>query len=222
MSYDLEIKRMAKFHMTSRTDANGIRSILPLLAKLGCRCIRYDRDSSADWFNDEHAQPEAEHEGLVVSTLLEVLRSNFECHNGVSWIDQVALLDGLVRNNRWLTCLQQIDDAHSFALLSIDCSQMIQNLKGHPMESTLISTLVPDVCSMLNMWISPVEPFTAYPVAGVIARHLFGDAWYYSVLDGDFDIKLKPIEVLSMRPPFVQGLVSYQHDAPLSLPSMVY
>lgn len=218
MKFELDLKRLAAQYLTSRIDADGrSQSILPLLAKLGCRCLCSE---GRTWSNEEFEQPDVVHENLVKNTLLEALIFKFEYPVGNTWFDQFALLDGLARNERWKACLHTAENAHMFAALLLDGAQLVQKLQKHPAHDLLAQSLIPSVCEILNTWLIPEVPFEVYPPAGVIAQNMFGDAWYCTVLNSEFGIRLTPKEVIAMRPPFVQRLVMYEPDLGLVLPGM--
>lgn len=180
----------------------------PLLEALGCRRLLIN---GRRWLHTEpDAQPKPEHEGLLLSALMEVARSGI-IYN-LSMIEHsFALLDGLSRNDHWQRGLSSLDDAYEIAVLLLDFSFQAQ---VYPCDAVDVFAVVTSVTvPTLNTWLRPKVPFSTHPGVADMASAMFGAGWLSLIDDDDIESGALLVHIRQQRPPFLPGLVTSQCDS---------
>lgn len=213
MSYVLALDTLVETHLTTRDPST---SIAPLTAALGCTFLGYQNQI----FEVHKAeQPSLEYESLVAGTLVSAL----EAHATVVALygdedelapETISILDGLSRNDRWRSCLQDEGRSYDLALALL---LMSAESEGSNLIGKLYAMTAPGVVNMLNDWLAPASPLTAIPPAGELARAFFGDVWCeIALVEGGAEVIVPAIRL--QRPPFKAGLLSIDmnvHAVPL-------
>jgi hypothetical protein len=213
-------------HLTNRTKAT---LICDLSDHLGCKRMRMC--GGAEIFG--LTQPAACHESSVSLALLQFLRSQMRTEaRCVYWEDEISIMDGLARNERWRACLADMNDAYDLAALFLRFSRAYW--RGADKYSTEAMTVLrreveQGAFEAFTDWVAPGstkernwEPGEWTPEPLSIARTLFGVAWC-SMVFTESNASAVDVEAAMrfFRPPFQPGLVPAQIEAaPLSLPEL--
>jgi hypothetical protein len=218
-SCEERITWLADRHLTS----NIADRMSSLAAAMGCHNV--DMRSSGPVV-EELADLDPAHEGLVRKVLSRWLlhrRSGRE-------LDNISMVDGFVRNERWRDCIQDNERAYRFATALI-CFAMSRedylrgrfesapNFKARLAFWALVS---PGAIAQVNEWLRPEQPFTEYPSSTELIKLVFGTAWYdlaglvpFNDMDQVHDI------IQAHRPPFLPGLLPVQLEQEVvALPTM--
>jgi hypothetical protein len=173
-----------------------------LLNALGCSCVQYKNGAPVYC---QGIAPEYEHEALVKDTLLEILKSRMNIYGPVK-SDIVAVFDGLSKNNRWQSCLDEYEGALALAaglafFIGVAASD------GEAIKKRLLRAVTPTVVDMLNEWLSPAPAYVDLPSPETITRALFGDAWWTLSVEGVCSPSWAFNAIRTGRPDFVPGLL---------------
>lgn len=189
MNYEDTIAQLVTKHLNLE-----FPSMEPLTVALGCSVIERNGKTGA-WFRLESPQPDVRHEALVCDTLKQALQH----HMGhlVASYHGLALLDGLVKNDRWRLFIANADDAYALATLLVYCTESMFRTVNEPF------------LPILNGWLMPETPLTDYPGVLALSELFFGSAWRHVVLEnGGFRWSEIPHLIKVSRPPFLPGLVA--------------
>lgn len=194
---------VARFLLNDKND-----DIESLVAALGCS---YSDSDSASLHVPN--QPDPSNEYLVQATLLQAIRWHSTVDGYIS--DGIALLEGLIRNDRWRQCLKNTNDAVVLSALLMDFAV------GEKYAGKLHALVSPGVCGILNSWLLPPSPIEAPLSPTELARALFGDAWYDISIGHCSDELTVGRFVLSSKPPFRPGLLAdHLNDHVQQLPDL--
>lgn len=217
-SFERVLADLVETHLVNR-----VRGSIPteLYAALGCHSIPHcfdeeriigERPADGMWGAKCTEQGEGFQRGspaqsdtpLVCKTLLLALRShlaNVTSYYGRS-NDGFCILDGFAHADRWESALQCEDDAYVMAELLTFFAQDRSNYDAarRQIESRL--------CPILNNWLSPTVPFQVYPSLEMLARAMFGNAWYDIVGGEDCRASWDVADIIrEQHPPFMPGLL---------------
>lgn len=221
MIYPYRIKGLVKVVEARPTQA----PISRLTEALGCRrCAFYA--TSGLWQAEAVTVPPPEADDLISSTLLWLLRGGFNLDTYTT----LALLDGLMQNDRWLMALATVSDAYAFAELLIEANIFMESARHAHGQSTpeisdrLRRTTDPSICKVINDWVRPAIPLMTPPGEFALARLFFGDAWCDLLLDGVAAGDICSV-IREWSPAFLPGAVaeslgSQRHTAAVSLASI--
>jgi hypothetical protein len=213
LNYEERIASLVEKHITNRPIAPYL-STADLVSALGCRNIG---DPNRLQAFDVPEQPNPEYEALVVSTLLLTLHSHlarpaYNSHDGL------AIIDGLMRNQRWRECLKDLDTAYAFAILLSDGSLAPDDRKPVDPDTNLNlkRTVEIDARIALQDWIPNVVHPLVQPRR--LVKAMFGEVWFDLVVVGlDIATHHLPDAIKGLRPPFSPGLLP-PHLEPVVLP----
>lgn len=160
----------------------------------------------------EPPQPDPSHEAIIVKTLVYALHLEQPLLTSEPPNNNISLLGGLLRQDRWQSCLH----SHTTAIeLAASLTAFWESRPKTSTVETLLRKISVQVCAVLNEWLKPVTPFSGDPLGGPattydIARAMFGDAWCAIALSGLSDDQHWQISeiIQSQRPPFLPGLLS--------------
>lgn len=175
-----------------------------LVADLGCRAVIPGVAGIS-----EPPQPEPRYEAIVTNALVVAIRTCITIHGDNNDIDSV--IDGLIKNNRWRSCLNTADDAYHL----VETLVTFHHNRGlYAGMHTLQASLSNDVRNVISQWLGGrLIPLEMTPIE--TARLFFGDAWCYLSLE--YDSKHSIIALIRReRPPFMPGLLP-AHLEPKSL-----
>lgn len=209
------------------TDVSNRDTLVVLLTTLGCRCVAGMLGDNPRKITPE--QPDAKHEKLVSGTLRRLICLQISSVYRIESENAFALLDGLSKNNRWKQCLDDEDTALKFATLVVDYFDSIPN----SFEGRLLrATVSPDICAMLNAWLTPSDLFVTYPDPEApsindpkiisLVHALFGDVWCALFLNGRDDQAWEiPDIIRAQRPSLQPHLVAFEcHQRAEPLPTL--
>lgn len=227
--YEDTLNALVETHLgNNRTRATRIND---LSEHLGCRYLLIGGDLEIRGLR----QPAACHEPLVRAALLHYLRSQMRpTLPKMYWEDELPLMDGLARNERWRACLENMDDAYHLAALFLRFSQTYwrDGDKYSTGDKALLrSEIDAGAFNAFTQWVSPgTTPDRSWgpgqwtPEPVLIASALFGAAWCNLAFTGSV-VTVEEVETAMRlhRPPFQPGLVPAQVDAPaLGLPDLTF
>lgn len=216
MMFEHQIENLVQTLLHNRARAT---TLSPFWYALGCV-----HASPAGWRNFNFVtppQPVAEHETLVVETLIYALHSQQLLFTSEPPDNNASLLDGLLRQERWRFCLNSQATAIAFAT---SLTEFWESRPKSTAGSILLREVSGQVCAVLNAWLKPAVPFSGDPLDGPastynVARAMFGDAWCAIALSGltnDQHWKI-PELIREQRPPFLPGLLptdrSLEHES---------
>lgn len=170
--------------------------LAPLLSVLGCSHL--DGDTSFE-------QPPACEELLVTNTLLHAL--HWYCDVQGHMVDGVLILDGLLRGQRWKSCLTSTRGAICLTIVLLEFFNGRDSDGYFSYAKGLRSRMLPGVLSLLNEWLRPVVPLKEPSSVDVLLPSLFGAAWCTIHLTDDSDLWNARLMILNHQPPFVPGLL---------------
>lgn len=199
--------------------ASETKSITRLVAALGCKNIRY---VSRGCYVDIPTQPNPEYEPFVLQEILAALRRQIPNYR-LQQTDSLSLLDGLMYEDRWRTCLEREDDTYSLIAQFLYFTWLIDDLLRKPGTKDIREILVPPVLSVLNEWLAPATPFLNVPHTMELVRVMFGDTWYALALPDVSSLSMERTIglVLGSRPPLRPGLLPVGVEAiAIDLPSL--
>jgi hypothetical protein len=210
--YDERVAMLLANYLRPKT-----KSVATLAAALGCRhMVR----NASGWRIPEHKPNSINHEQIVLQALLSALHWHVRNKDRAPE-DGLLLLDGILRNERWKTCLSTMTSAHDFAMLLIRQTSKLRDTK----HGVHVHPLMSPVRTMLNGWLC-LDPktYTYIPPARPLAEALFGSAWCDLMLPGAISERTpQVIEELidSTRPSFLPGLCKAQDSVPdMVLPAL--
>lgn len=147
---------------------------------------------------------------LASKILLENLVTHFNGDLPGSPEGGLEILENLARAQRWRPALDNIDDTYRLAAILINTTFY----NSGRCEAQVVQ--------LMNDWIEPHPKFKKYPSMRVLADALFGNAWYFLVVENQAVSKWDVAKiVLSTRPAFVGDLAPPQaHGALYVLPSL--
>jgi hypothetical protein len=113
--------------------------------------------------------------------------------------DVFNLLTTLYEAGRWNLCLET--DSTAYALAASICFAL--PLMNNPDEQ-----VIPVSIDIFNQWLKPANAWQARPSEEIVARCLFGTAWYDIAMAGTDaeDMSAVASAILRDRPPFMPGL----------------
>lgn len=198
-----------------------VTSIGPLLSALGCRTVDVQNGFYPRKL-DQPVLPDSDYEDFTRDTLLAAMR--FHVDYATTEIlapgpeDGFALLEGLLRKNRWECCLQNETDGRYLVWLLISLSSHSHD-KTQAAVYELANMAFCLASSMLNEWLQPKVRFNDRFDTEPMLRGLFGDAWcslvYPQLKERHHKYRLAGL-VYQLRPPFLPGLLPGQ-PAPAAL-----
>jgi hypothetical protein len=206
VEFETEISRLVQCLTVPATSVQ----IVDILSALGCRLIY---EPQHFWMDDPD-QPSEQAEPLVLSTLVHVLHAYLVSHS--SEHDELILLEGLLRKDRWKSLLGTPSDTYAFVTLILSVCD------GTADAQRLRTELEDDLNAVFSSWLG-VE-FDSYPTATVLARSIFGDAWTHFVaplyiINPNFPEYFHVCAAMrATLPDFLPGLVTWQSNEALNLP----
>jgi hypothetical protein len=205
MTFESSIADLVRIHLTPQA---GHASLAPLMRELGCRHV-----VMTPGFVSVYAppsQPAPVHEDIVTATLIHAMALHQPRDNLTVSDNLAAILDGLLRKNRWRRCLESHATAFDFAVM-MTCFWVAR--PQSPASQSLLREVAVPVCAVLNRWIRPQTPFTGDSLNGTsptydVACSLFGEAWcsiaLSDAIDRPWDI---PHIIRTHRPPLLPSLL---------------
>lgn len=147
---------------------------------------------------------------LASKILLENLATHFNGDLPGSPEGGLEILETLAWAQRWRPALDNIDDTYRLAAILLNTTFY----NSGRCEAQVVQ--------LMNDWIDPQLKFKKYPSMRVLADALFGNAWYFIVIESQAVVEWDVAKiVLSTRPAFVGGLVPQEDNGlSFSLPSM--
>jgi hypothetical protein len=193
-----------------------------LLEALGC--YRPDFWNQSNWQTRTPHQPDEASEQLVVKTLIEALR--IATFGPIGDYYRYSILSGLLRNNRWRTCLESVDSALHFTM-AIACHYVGWD-DADPAEDSLQGAIAKPLRTVVNEWLGVGSSNVARLTEMTILRAAFGEFWCDFALGPDMHFSDAAPIVLSTRPSFMPGVVSAAAvslapsytDGPMVLPDL--
>jgi hypothetical protein len=222
MTYPLHIAALYQKHVTD--EAPG--GIATLLSALGCQHIVHGNEIGRIHSTDTLItpdQPAAEFEPLIRTTLVRTLHPHVNRAGPVGTADDLSLMDGLLRNNRWKACLQTRETAFDLGLLLLYFFEVHTNTVSGQRLFSNVGSLVSDVA---NAWLRPEISFVMYDdirtASYQLALELFGEAWGTIALsETSNDPASIPMIIRTQRPAIMEYLLPpHLHQAPVPLPSL--
>jgi hypothetical protein len=211
MNFEKQLAALIEQHLTRRTENTEESDLNPLLSMLGCRYVAEGRDGVKILFSPEIFLDE--YESLIVPALIEALLSQARRPGGGAPENCMAILDGLLKNERWRACLKSTDTAMALAIMLVDLMDAVPYSAA---GSTLRDSVLPPFYGMLNEWLRPTAPFDPNEPRDMfkhmfkLVRAMFGDHWCDIALSGPEEME-KPWEVPGIiratRPEFLPGLL---------------
>lgn len=213
MSYREDIVQLVDRHITQR-GVDG--SLAPLLARMGCRHLRWDAPTRK-WTASVSPEPAAstsKGQVLTQATLLRALASHLSFVLAGTKADELrddgyALLDGFSTGDRWRTCLTPTDSAYNLVMLLVLCSAdepRHMATYNSPMW-ILYRSIRPCIYAIINAWLQPEPAYNAIPSVEALVQSFFGKPWCAIFLNDS----AKAIDVITAieatRPAFINGLL---------------
>jgi hypothetical protein len=128
------------------------------------------------------------------------------------------LFSDMAHNKRWTICIEDVDDAITFAAF---LAQQILLLQSDPDRwSPERRARAPLILKIVNQWLKPSRPLYGLPLVNHFARALFGDVWGDLVLTDtvqEWDIHKI---ITASRPAFQAHMVPHKVDLAIDLPSL--
>jgi hypothetical protein len=193
----------------------------PLFAALGCTHLTHLPARQDVLVKPD--QPEPMYEKLVTQTLIELMHFQLKHPSAITSENILTLLDGLLKENRWRACLQDMDTATDFAIL-LAYFWNASMASGAGVD--LLNSVIPRVCEVLNEWVRPANPFKPFdggrPVTYDLASEIFGSTWCALALDGhNISIWSTALIIHEQRPPVLAKLLpSHLQPTAVALPSL--
>jgi hypothetical protein len=160
-------------------------------------------------------------EALVLATWRTVLRE-YDPKGAMSWSMQAAMLEGLLRYNRWRTFVDTSEDATVLITLVLRYTTKgsTNSLNITAFDVPSAGRLSPMIQRMLSEWLAPTL-VTERTTLREIATVLFGDAWCTLVAEPGQGVPLAVL-IESTRPQFLPGLITRAETVlPCPLPAMI-
>lgn len=221
-SYVDLIRGLARVHLQR---PYTVTSIEPLLSALGC-CSTPARRGWGSLKLSTPAQPDPAYEAFTQGSLVTAMHFHVEYATtevlAPGLEDCFSLLDGLLKNGRWRTCVQNEQEARDLVWLLITLSTHHHD-KEHAARYKLANLAFSAAAVMLNEWLRPEIKFKDRFNTEQLLERLFGDAWcnfVYPQLQKRHKYRLATL-IYQMRPPFLPGLLPDPlSQAALELPSL--
>jgi hypothetical protein len=159
--------------------ASMTEPLVPLLSLLGCTTVKFV-GGEAGFLVNEPLQPDAIHEGLVSSRLLDVLRLH-TAFGGLweSTGNGLAILNGLSRKDRWASCLDSKVAASDLATLLLAQSPELSIDYGYIKPwGAFLEESADSLYTIANAWLKPDPGFTKATPLPTMACAMFGNIWY--------------------------------------------
>lgn len=200
LMYESKLRELLATYLSGQSTET---SIIPLATAIGCRT-----NVGGDRYIRQPMQPDFAHDAFLRRVLLDALR----CHatRRAAWSDNgYALLDGLVRHDRWRECLKTLDGAYAFAglLLEFSCAA---DMTVAPNGAALRQAVTGDVCFALKGWLPAVTSLEndVFPKYDALARAMFGDVWCDMILPNvGLAYDNCSLKINAYRPAFLPGLL---------------
>lgn len=215
-AYKVEVDTRMEWY---RIDSMCESELGELAELLGCPYIPVNSDLNDDIRTPE--QPSKYNEPVAHAAILGMLRLRGSKRPFVSQEERIVL-GGLARNDRWEACLKNEDDAYAFVATLMQIYWRLQTSWGMSYAEQLHrDTVRAAVQLMLQQWLQPVEPNTAYS-SRVLASAVFGEPWCALVLDSFGYMDSAADLIAASRPPFLVGLLSCKksEEVAAELPEM--
>jgi hypothetical protein len=201
-------RRLAPVIKAWLTSSRDLASLAPVADMLGCAHLVKQRDG---YRCKKPPQPNTLCETVVSTALVDLLVLNKNDSDSHSLRIEHTLLDGLLRKERWRSCLETLPAAHAFAAL---IANFYASYPKRPLSIANQSLRVE-----VHRKLTPALAGWLYAGAGDVqytrrtfACALFGEAWCTLTLDVLADSASLADIIRSTKPQFLPGLVPAQKD----------
>lgn len=219
MTYQLHVAALYSKYVTGRAPGGFEK----LFAALGCRHIA--RNAMGEDVVISPRQPDQADESFAQKILVNLLHTRLHQHQHQpgkpGTADDLALMDGLFRNDRWRSCLQSPEAAFDLGLLILYYWEVDTNTDaGHDM----LEVVGPAITEVINTWLAD-SPRVKNSDRGTssldIAVALFGEPWCTIALGEVWSPSEIPLIIRDQRPPVRESLLpQHLHQIVTMLPTL--
>jgi hypothetical protein len=182
-------------------------SLEPLAEMLGCRYLVYNFG-----YTLKEPPPPSPRCASVVNDMLMKLLLQHNPYSILARKVEHTLLDGLLRNDRWRCCLDQLSTAHAFVAILADFIERGAGNLPAPSVRVFHKIVADQLDPVLCEWLGPASGQAGY-TRRLFAAALFGQAWCHLVLDR-YPSETPLAEIIRETcPRFMAGLVVAQSES---------